>query len=133
MSRPKAVISTNDLEKGQLRHEKHHQHQDDTRNTRPSTYHDGVVEPKLQHRPWLDSLHQFMEPNATGFAVNLANRMGHFDIKVIHFPKSGKPSSVIECPTPEDFERAIGEDKERTGTLVIAKGISRATIEALGT
>ena len=133
MSRPEVVISTSDLEKGQPRHEKHHQHQDETRNTPPSAYHERVVEPKLQHRPWLESLHQFMDPNATGFAVNLANRMGHFDIKVIHFPKSGKPHSVIECPTPEKFKRAIGQGKERTGTLVIAEGISRATIEALGT
>jgi len=133
MGGPEIVISTNDLEKGPPPHEKHDQHQDETRNIPPSTYHDGVVEPKLQHRPWLESLHQFMDPNAKGFVVNLRNRMKHFDIKVIHFPKSGKLGSVIKCPTPEDFERAISEDKERTGTLVIAKGISRAMIEALGT
>jgi hypothetical protein len=133
MGGPEIVISTNDLEKGQPPHEKHDQHQDETRNIPPSTYHDGVVELNLQYRPWLESLHQFMDPNAKGFAINLANRMKHFDIKVIHFSKSGKPDSVIKCPTPEDFERAISEDKERTGTLVIAKGISRAMIEALGT
>ena len=121
------VISTNDLEKG------HDQHQDGTRNIPPSKYHDGVVELALKHRPWLESLHQFMDPNAKGFAIDLASRMEHFDIKVIHFPKSGKPDSVIKCLTPDDFERAISEDKERTGTLVIAKGISRATIDTLGT
>jgi len=133
MGGPEIGISTNDLEKGPPPHEKHDQHQYETRNTPPSTYHNGVVEPKLQHRPWLESLHQFMDPNAKGFAVNLANRMKHFNIKVIHFPKSGKPDSVIKCSTPEDFEGAISGDKERTGTLVITKGISRAMIEALGT
>lgn len=133
MGGPETVISTNDVEKGQPLHEKHDRHQDETRNTPLSTYHDGVVELKLQHRPWLESLHQFMDPNAKGIAINLANRMKHFDIKVIHFPKSGKPDSVIKCPTPEDFEQAISEDRERIGTLVITKGISRAMIEALGT
>jgi hypothetical protein len=133
MGGPEIVISTNDLEKGQPPHEKHDLHQDETRNIPPSTYHDGVVELVLQHRPWLESLHQFMDPNAKGFAINLASRMKHFDIKVIHFLKSGKPDSVIKCLTPDDFERAISEDKERTGTLVIAKAISRAMIEAFGT
>ena len=133
MGGPEIVISTDDLEKGQPPHERHDQHQDEARNIPQSTYHDGVVELMLQHRPWLESLHQFMDPNAKGFAINLASRMKHFDIKVIHFPMSGKPNSVIKCPTPDDFERAISEDKERTGTLVIAKGISRAMIEALGT
>ena len=133
MGGPEIVISTNDLEKGQPRREKHDQHQDETRDIPPSTYNDGVVEPLLQQRPWLESLHQFMDPNAEGFATDLASRMKHFDIKVTHFPKSGKPDWVIKCPTPDDFERAISEDRERTGTLVIAKGISRAMIEALGT
>jgi len=133
MGGPEIVISTNDLEKGQPPHEKHDQHQDVTRNIPPSTYHERVVGLKLQHRPWLESLHQFMDPNAKGFAISLASRMKHFDIKVVHFPKSGKPDSVIKCPTPEDFERAISKDKERTGTLIIAKGMSRAMIEALGT
>jgi hypothetical protein len=133
MGGPEIIISTNDLEKGQPPHEKHDQHQDETRNIPPSTYYDRVVELMLQHRSWLESLHQFMDPNAKGLAINQASRMKHFDIKVIHFPKSGKPDSVIKCPTPDDFERAISEDKERTGTLVIAKGISRAMIEALGT
>lgn len=133
MDGPKIVICTNDLEKGPPPHEKHDQHRDENRNVPSSAYHDGVVEPKLQHRPWLESLHQFMDPYAKGFAINLGHRMKHFDIKVIHFPKSGKPDSVIKCFTPEDFEGAISEDKERTGTLVIAKDISQATIEALGT
>ena len=132
MGRPEIVIGTNDLEKGQSPHEKHDQHKDKTQNIPPSTYHDRV-ELKLRHRPWLESLHQFMDPNAKGFALNLATRMKHFDIKIVHFPKSGKPDSVIKCSTPEDFEVAVSGDEERTGTLVIAKGISRAIIEALGT
>ena len=133
MGRPEIVISTNDLEKGQPLHEQHDQHQDETRNIPPSSYYDGVVELKLQHRPWLESLHQFMDHGANCFSVDLAMRMKHFDIKIICFPKSGKPDSVIKCLTPEDFEAAISKDKERTGTLVIAQGISRAMIEALGT
>ncbi len=133
MGGPEIVICTNDLEKGPPPHEKHDQHQDETRNFHPSAYHDGVVEPKLQLRPWLESLHQFMDPYAKGFAINLGHRMKHFDIVVIHFLKSGKPDSIIECSTPEDFEGAISEDKDRTGTLVIAEDISQAMIEALGT
>lgn len=134
MNGPEIATCTNDLEKGPPPHEKHDQHQDKTRKVPPSAYHDGVVEPKLRHRPWLESLHQFMDPDAKGFAINLDHRMKHFDIEVIHFPKSGKPDSVIKCFTPEGFEGAFSEsDKERTGTLVIAKDISRAMIEALGT
>jgi len=132
MGGPEIAICTDDLEKGPPPHEKHDQHQDETRNVPPSAYHDGVVEPKLQPRPWLESLHQFMDPYAKGFAINLGYRMKHFDIKLIHFLKSGKPDSVIRCSTPEDFEGAISEDKERIGTLVIAKDISQAMIEALG-
>ena len=133
MDGPEIVTSINDLEKGQPLHETHDQHQDETQNIPASTYHNEVVELMLQHRPWLESLHQFMDPNAKGFATNLASRMKHFDIKVTHFSQSGKPDMVIKCPTPDDFERAINKDKERTGSLVIAKGISRAMIEALGT
>jgi hypothetical protein len=133
---PEIVLSTNDLEKGPPPHEYHDHQQDETRNIPPSTYHDEVVKLKLQHRPWLESLHQFMDYNAEGFAMNLGNRMKHFDIKVVRFPKSGKPDTAIKCTTPEEFEEAISEDsedKERTGILVIAKGISRAMIETLGT
>lgn len=126
------VISAKDLEKGPSP-EKHDQHQDEARNILPSTYYDGVVRPKLQHRPWLECLYQFMDPDTEGFAIKPARRMTDFDIKVIHFTGSGKPDSVIKCSTAEDFERAVSEDKERTGTLVILKGLSRIMIEALGT
>ena len=133
MSWPEVVVSTNDLEKGQVRNAKCDQRQDATPDIIPSTYYSGVVELRLQHRPWLESLHQFMDPNAKGFGINLADRMEHFDIKVIHFPKSGKHDPVIKCASAEDFERAMSENKEQTGTLIIAKGLSRAMIEALGT
>jgi hypothetical protein len=73
-----------------------------------------------------------MDPEAQGFAMNLSDRMKHFDIKVINFPKSGRPDSTIKCSTLEDFEAAVGRDKERIGTIIIAKGISRAMIEVLG-
>jgi hypothetical protein len=127
------IVSSIDLEKGPPPDEMLYQQQDETRNILPSTYHDGVVRLKLQHRPWLESLRQFMDPNTTGFAMDLADRMGHFDIKVIHFLQSGKADSVIKCSTPEEFEVAISEDNERRGTLVITKGISRTIIETLGT
>lgn len=127
------IVSSIDLEKGPPSHEMLDQHQDETRNILPSTYHDGVVGLKLQNRPWLESLHQFMDPNTTGFGMDPANRMKHFDIKVIHFLQSGNADSVIKCSTPEEFEMAISEDIERIGTIVITKGISRAIIEALGT
>ena len=133
MGGPEIVISTKDLEKGQTPHEKQDQYQVETRTIPPSTYLDGVVEPKLQYRPWLESLHQFMDPNAKGFAIDLAERIEHFDIKVIHFSKSGTPDSITKCPSLEHFEGAFSEDEGRTGSLVIAKGISRAIIEALGT
>jgi hypothetical protein len=133
MGGPEIVLNTNDLEKGPSANENHDHCKDKPRDILPSTYHDGVVKRQLQHRPWLESLHQFMDPNAKCFAVNLAKRMMHFDIKVIHFPKSGKPDSAIRCLTLEEFEAAICDDKERIGTLVITKGISRAMIEVLGT
>jgi hypothetical protein len=75
-----------------------------------------------------------MNPATGGFAMQPSRRMENFDIKVIHFAESGKPDPVIKCFTPEDFKRAVGEEmKERTGTLIISKGLSRAMIEVLGT
>lgn len=127
-------MTVKDLEKGPLQHEKRSQQQHVTRKICPSNYHDKVIKPKLCHRPWLESLDQFMDPDAEGFALDLANndRMEHFDIKVIHIPKSGAPLSVIKCRSREEFEAASCEDKERAGALVIAKGLSREMIEALG-
>ena len=122
MSKPEIELGTDDLEKGPSPLRKHDQHHDITQNIPQNAYHDRVVVLKLEQRPWLESLHQFMDPKAQGFAMDLANRMKHFDIKVINFPKSGKPDSVIKCSTPEGFEAAVGRDKERTGTIVIAKG-----------
>ena len=132
MRKPEIELGTNDLEKGLPPLGKYDQHQDVTRNIPQSVYYDRAVGLRLEQRPWLESLHQFMDPKAQGFAMHLPNRMMHFVIKVINFPKSGKPDSVIKCSTPEDFEAAVGRDKERTGTIVIAKGISRAMIEVLG-
>ena len=98
----------------------------------PSTYHD-QVKLKLQHLPWLESLDQFMDHDAEGFAMSLHSRMKHFDIKVFHIPKSGKPISPIKCTSLEEFEEAFTAEGDRAGTLLIAKGISRIMIEALGT
>jgi hypothetical protein len=134
MDRSKVGSVPNDIEKGPPQHVKHNEHQDKTRSVFPNIYHDTVVKPKLMHRPWLESLDQFMDPKAKGFGMDLFSnvRMEHFDIKVIHFLKIGKPCLVTKCCTPEDFGAAMSEDKERIGTLVIAKGISRVMIETLG-
>jgi hypothetical protein len=125
----------NDLEKGPFRPEKHNQQQNRTRIVCPSNYHEKLVKPNLRRWPWLESLYQFMDPDAKGFAIDLANnsRMEHFDVDVIHFSEYAKPYLVIKCHTPEDFEAAMSEDKERLGSLVIAKGLSRTMIETLGT
>jgi hypothetical protein len=131
MGGPEVLIVTNDVEKGPPSHGKHNQ-DEQSRSLPPSTYHVRVIGLRLRNRPWLESLHQFMDPNAKGFAINLGMRMSHFDIKVIHISRSGKLDSAIKCTTPGDFESACNYDKERTGTLVIAKGLSRAIIEALG-
>jgi hypothetical protein len=130
MGVPQTVISAKDLEKGPLP-EKHDQPQDEARSILPNAYYD-VVGLKLQHRPWLECLYQFMNPATEGFAMQPSRRMTDFDIKVIHFTESGNPDPVIKCSTPEEFKLAVSEEKERTGTLIIAKGLSRAMIEVLG-
>jgi hypothetical protein len=124
----------NDLEKGPLRPEKHNQQQNKTRIVCPSNYHEKIIKPNLRRWPWLESLDQFMDPNAKGFAIDLVNysRMELFDVDVIHFSGYAKPNLVIKCHTPEDLEAAMSEDKERLGSLVIAKGLSRTMIETLG-
>jgi hypothetical protein len=133
MGAPQMVISAEDLEKGPLP-EKHNQPQDEARSILPNAYYD-VVGLKLQHRPWLECLYQFMNPATERFAIRSSSsrRMHDFDIKVIHFTESGKPDPVIKCSTPEEFKQAASEEKKRIGTLIIAKGLSRAMIEVLGT
>ncbi|PMD20701.1 hypothetical protein NA56DRAFT_749646 [Hyaloscypha hepaticicola] len=125
----------NDLEKGPLRLDKHNQQQSKPRIVCTSNYHKKRIKPNLRRWPWLESLDQFMDPNAKGFAIDLVNnsRMEHFDVDVIHFSEYAKPYLVIKCDTPEDFEVAMSEDKNRLGSLVIAKGLSRTMIETLGT
>ncbi|PMD37100.1 hypothetical protein L207DRAFT_515509 [Hyaloscypha variabilis F] len=122
-----------DLEKGATVNTKR---QDGAETILPSAYYDNVVKARLQDSPWLESLTHFMDPNADGFAMDSLNdhRMKHFDIKVMHFLRSQKPSLAIRCYTLEDFESAMKEEQEkRIGTIIIAKGISHAMIEALGT
>lgn len=131
MGVPQIVNSTEDLEKGPLP-EKHNQPQGEARSILPSVYYD-LVRLKLQHRPWLECLYQFMNPAIEGFAIQPSRRMEDFDIKVIHFTESGNPNPATKFSTPEEFQRAVSEEKERTGTLIIAKDLSRAMIEALGT
>jgi hypothetical protein len=133
MGVPQIVISAEDLEKGPLS-EKHNRPQDDASSILPNAYYD-VVGLKLLHRPWLECLYQFMSPATEGFSMHSSSsrRMNDFDIKVIHFTESGKPDPVIKCITPDEFKRAASEEVKRTGTLIIAKGLSRAMIEVLGT
>jgi hypothetical protein len=133
MPEPKVTIGTNDLEMGSLQFEKHDKAQCNNPIFLPGTYYTEVVEPKMQQRPWLQSLHQFMDPSTEGFGMSLFKRMNHFDIKVIPVPKAGKANSVIPCRTPDDLEKALSEDGNIIGALVIAKGLSRAMIESLGT
>ena len=112
--------------------------QDVARKIPPSPYHEKMIKPQLQHSPWLESLAHFMDPDAKDFAMDRVNnhRMNLFDIKVIHISKSRKPNSIIKCSSTQDFEIAMKEDErlagDRVGTIIIAKGISRAMIEALG-
>ncbi|KAF8849384.1 hypothetical protein BDZ45DRAFT_237668 [Acephala macrosclerotiorum] len=129
MGVPHIVISAEDLEKGPLP-KKHDQPQSEAPSILPSAYYD-LVTLKLQQRPWLESLYQFMNPATEGFAMQPSRRMEDFDIKVIHFTESGKPDPVIKCSAPEGFKRAVSEEKERTGTFIIAKGLSRVMIEVL--
>jgi hypothetical protein len=131
MGVPQIVISAEDLEKGPFP-EKHGQPQDEARSILPNAYYD-VVGLKLQHRPWLECLYQFMNPATEGFAMQRSRRMEDFDIKVIHFTECGKPNPVIKYSTLEEFKQAVSEEKERIGTLIIARGLSRAMIEVLGT
>jgi hypothetical protein len=127
------VTSANDLEQGPPQSGNHNQRQYEKGNIPRSEYHERFIEDNLQHRPWLDILRQFMDPNAEGFAVNLERRMLYFDIKVIHISKSGNIESIIKCLTPTEFKDAISEErKERSGTFIIAKDLSRAMIDSLG-
>jgi hypothetical protein len=131
MGVPQIVVSAEDLEKGPVP-EQHNLPQDETRSILQNACYD-LVGLKLQHRPWLECLYQFMNPATEGFAMQLFMRIDYFDINVIHFTEAGKPDPVIKCGTPEEFKRAVSEEKEQTGTLIIAKGLSRAMIEVLGT
>lgn len=130
------TLLTTDLEKGPYpqRKQDHDQGLKKSLHIKEGTYYSGV-QLKLLERPWLESLQQFMDYKAEGFAMDLVKRMEHFDIKVIHVAKSGKIGAIIKCSTAEEFGRALvqeGDVKERTGTLVVAKGLSRDMIEVLG-
>ena len=121
------ILGSNDLESG-FPVEK-----TERTSTPKSSYHDGVVKVKLRRFSWLESLDRFLDPAAQGFALSLSKRMNEFDVKVIHCQESGELLPEIKCTTPSSFENAMIEDKERTGTIVIAKGLSRTMVETLGT
>jgi hypothetical protein len=131
MDGPQQVMHTDDLELGRPPRESYGQYLE-MPNMSQSEYHDKVVKPKLQHRPWLETLHEFLDPSAEGFAIKRSDRMSHFDIKVIRISMSGEVESPIKCDEPAQFKEAISEVEERCGTLLIAKGLSRAMIDILG-
>jgi len=131
MDGPQQVMHTDDLELGRPLRGSCGQYLK-MPNMSQSSYHDMVVKPKLQHWPWLETLHEFLDPCAEGFAIKQSDRMSHFDIKVIRISISGEVESPIKCDEPTQFKEAISEVEERRGTLLIAKGLSRAMIDILG-
>lgn len=132
MGASKIMISAEDLEKGQFPKKKHDQPQNEARSILPNAYYD-VVRRKLQRRPWLECLYQFMDPGTEGFAMLPSRRMKDFDIKVIHFTEPGKPDPAVKCSSSEEFKRAVSEERAQIGTLLLVEGLSRAMIEVLGT
>lgn len=102
---------------------------------RQSQYSHQVIKPKLLHRPWLEILDQFLDPEETGFAAPLEHRLFWFDVQVIHILASGEihPESPIDCKNAAEFNKAIGfTDKALSGTLVMAEDISQAMVDVLG-
>jgi hypothetical protein len=99
-------------------------------------YYNQKVAPKLERRPWLDVLHNFLDPNEKHFAVATNRRLSTFDVQVIHISASGEVNKPINCngvSGEADFQRAISNvDKELCGTLIIAEDLSSAMINALG-
>lgn len=98
-----------------------------------SEYHDTYVTPKVKRRPWLEILDEFLDPNKKSFAVPPDHRLLYFDVQVIHISASGQVNKPITCKNATEFKENINSaDTERSGTLVIAEDLSRATIDALG-
>jgi hypothetical protein len=131
MFKPKVVISPNELERGSSLSESNDQY------AMPyvpwSEYHDNYVKPKVKHRPWLEILNEFLDPNKESFAVPLEHRLSFFDMQVIHISASGKVNTPITCKNATEFKEKINSaDTGRRGTLVIVEDLSRAMIDALG-
>lgn len=125
MAGPEVVINMGGLEGELTPIENRHQDQ--------SEYHDQYVKPKLYHRPWLDILSTFLDPNEKSFAVSKKRRLSFFDVEVIHVLASGKVSPPIKCESKAQFRQAISSaSEELRGTLVIANDLSGAMIDALG-
>jgi hypothetical protein len=131
MGGPGVAISIDEVERGLPLSENHDQYA--MPDVPQSEYHDKYVTPKLEHRPWLDILNEFLDPNEKSFAVWLDHRLSFFDVEVIHISASGKVNTPIKCKNATEFKEEISSvDKERSGTLVIAEDLSRAMIDALG-
>jgi hypothetical protein len=128
---PEVEISLNELERGLSLSESNDQY------TMPdvpwSEYCDNYVKPRVEHRPWLEILNEFLDPNKESFAVAPEHRLSFFDIQVIHISTSGKVNTPITCKNAKEFKEEISSaDTERRGTLVIVEDLSRAMIDALG-
>lgn len=128
MSTPKITINMDELERGFPVTENYGQYQEATIGIPQSA----DVTLKLKHRPWLDSLNEFLDPSEKSFAVPLDYRLMAFDVEVMHISESGEVDAPIKCKDAVAFKQAIDRaDKERGGTLVIAEDLSRALIDTL--
>jgi hypothetical protein len=130
MAGPDVEISLDELELGLPLSENHGQHS--MPGVPRSEYHH-KLKPKLEHRPWLKILDEFLDPTTESFAVSTDHRLKHFDVQVIHISASGVVNGPITCGDATTFKDAISTNgEERSGTLIIAEDLSRAMIDALG-
>lgn len=128
---PEVTISLNELERGLSPSESNDQYP--MPGVPRSEYHDTYVKPKVEHRPWLEILDEFLDPNKKSFAVPLDHRLSFFDVQVIHISASGQVNTPITCKNATRFKEEVNSaDTERSGTLVIAEDLSRAMIDAIG-
>jgi hypothetical protein len=134
MGGPEVEISI-DEERGLPLSENHDQHA--MPDVPLSKYHD-KLKSKLDHRPWLEILDEFLDPNNKNFAVPPDHRLSSFNVQVINISASGEVDKPVTYKNKdatkfkEDIEEISRTNKERSGTLIIAEDLSRAMIDALG-
>lgn len=129
MGEPSSPRSLDQLERGLHVSE----HQGPTQDVYQSEYHNQVVKPKLQQRPWLDILSEFLDPNKVNFIISPDRRLSFFDVEVIHISASGEVDPPIKCNKVTEFLTTISKaDKQRSGTLVLAEDLFRGNDRRLG-